>query len=244
MPTRQTSIPLGFSLETVRDRFEFGLGLTGSFYLTISSVSRSIPVLDGNIATDSGPMVWYEEWQEESYEVCHYGVGMLPTRMYSHLFADFTCMVCICTNTLLYQHLLQWALWQHVSHRFDTDPDCSSHYNMRGYPLTWKPSNRCWAEQLALTRKPTLMDLLQSKLEELGRKSIFFFILNSKLLKGCHVFLLAVFFKRKVTETLTIADRHGTQRMFSSTQMSSWQNSWEDSERPSKNKHGSLSWST
>lgn len=51
--------------------------------------------------------------------------------------------VCVALSVYVFasKYLLQDALWQDVSHRSHTGPDYSSHYNIRGYPLIWKPSN-------------------------------------------------------------------------------------------------------
>lgn len=99
-----------------------------------------------------------------------------------HVFTVFQCVcvfLCLSVHASACEHLLQCALWQDVSHRSHTDPDCSSHYNIRGYPLIWKPSNHGWAEQLAQTTKLTLMDLSRSELGENGGRRNF--VLDSKL---------------------------------------------------------------
>lgn len=124
-----------------------------------------------------------------------------------HSFSVCVCVfLCLSVHASACEHLLQCALWQDVSHRSHTDPDCSSHHNIRGYPLIWKPSNHGWAEQLAQTTKLTLMDLSRSKLGENGGKRNSW-IPNFK--KDVICFSWRYVGERSVTEALTAADRHG-----------------------------------
>lgn len=129
-----------------------------------SVVSRTIHGLEAETAAVGTPMIRDEEWQQRQHRSCTLHVKLLSRGvcikcMYSRVF-----IMNVSLHASACQHLLQCALWQDVSHHSHTDPDCSSHYITRGYPLTWKPSNHGQAEQLAQTSRPTLMDLLRSKL--------------------------------------------------------------------------------
>lgn len=92
----------------------------------------------------------------------------------------------------------QCVLWQDVIHHLHTD--CRSNYNIRGYPLIWKPSNHGLVEQMAPSTNLTLMDLSWSKLEE---------NLMSGGVDSDVICFFWLYFGKSVTQALTAADRHG-----------------------------------
>lgn len=121
---------------------------------------------------------------------------------------EFTGSHCVCVCVLLHlcvpasacKNLLHCTLRQDVSHRSHTDPDCCSHYNIRGYPLIWKPSNHGRGRTIGSNSDADVDGSITIQTggewwwwvgEGRGRA------LDSKLLKkGCHLFFLAVFWRK------------------------------------------------
>lgn len=97
-----------------------------------------------------------------------------------------------------------YFLWQKISLSY-TDPDCSSYYDMRGFPLIWKPSNHGRAEHLAQTLRLTLMDLLRSTLWGNKKETL---PQIQTLKKGSLLFFLAVCWREKCNISFG-SSRHG-----------------------------------
>lgn len=165
LPSGLLSISLGFFWRHELDRFEFGLGTTGPFFLTLKVLSPELS-LSWFLKLSLMARQWSDRYKvSNSSTACALGVWIYCLHVYKNKCTHSLFSVCVSMHANACRQLLQCALWQDVSHRSHTDPDCSSHYNIRGYPVTWKPSNHSRAEQLAQTRRLTLMGLLQSKLE-------------------------------------------------------------------------------